>query len=403
MLKLNKKGYNLILVDKNAEVRKNEKLVTAKFEFSALATKILTLLIASIKETDTSQTIYKFNISDFLKIYEKSGNSLYKEIKEAIVEIMGKIIQIEDENKWRAYHIIRNPVIEKGKGTIEIKFDEELFPLLVETKKRFLQYRIENILLLDSKYAIRLYEILKNIYNLKTRYSDTKEISEVIELDYLRERLFIPKSYKYADIKRKILLVSKEQINKNTDIMFDFKEIKQGRKVVKIEFFIKNNSNKNQLKKEDFKTFRQNLLKRAREAGDDIFIYLDDEVYELKKGYLFKDGKILKNETALEIWERLYENKDKLKIKTFEELIKEQEEELEKTKNIYEKIKELKETYKQIKVKFKNGKKVDCVVSDIIYEDEKIKIYLLCDTPLAPISFSTIEEAENFLKICNIT
>ncbi len=398
MLKSNKKGCNLILVDKNAEVRKNEKLVTAKFEFSALATKILTLLIASIKETDTPQTTYKFNISDFLKIYEKSGNSFYKEIKEAIVEIMEKVIQIEDENKWRAYHIIRNPVIEKGKGTIEIKFDEELFPLLVETKKRFLQYKIENILLLDSKYAIRLYEILKNIYNLKTRYSDTKETSEVIELDYLRERLFIPKSYKYADIKRKILLVSKEQINKNTDIMFDFKEIKQGRKVVKIEFFIKNNSNKNQLKKEEFKTFRQNLLKQAKEAGDDIFIYLDDEVYELKKGYLFKDGKILKNETALEVWEKLYENRDKLKIKTFEELIKEQEEELEKTQDIYEKIRELKETYKRIKVKFKNGKKADCAVSDIVYEDGKIKIYLLCDTPLAPVSFSTIEEAEKFLQ-----
>ncbi len=398
MLKLNKKGCNLILVDKNAEVRKNEKLVTAKFEFSALATKILTLLIASIKETDTPNAIYKFEIKDFMDIYGKNYKALYKEVKAAIVEIMEKVIQIEDENKWRAYHIIRNPVIEKRKGIIGIKFDEEIFPLLLATKQRYLLYKIENILLLDSKYAIRLYEILKNIYNLKTRYSDTKETSEVIELDYLRERLFIPKSYKYADIKRKILLVSKEKINKNTDIKFDFKEIKQGRKVVKIEFFIKNNSNKNQLKKEDFKTFRQNLLKRAKEAGNDIFIYLDDEVYELKKGYLFKDGKILKNETALEIWEKLYENKNKLKIKTFEELIKEQEEELEKTKNIYKKIKELKETYKQIKVKFKNGKKADCVVSDIIYEDGRIKIYLLCDTPLAPISFSTIKEAEKFLK-----
>ena len=398
MLKSDKKGCNLILVDKNAEVKKNEKLVTAKFEFSALATKILTLLIASIKETDTPQTIYKFNISDFLKMYEKGGNSLYKEIKEAIVEIMEKVIQVEDENKWRAYHIIRNPVIERGKGTIEIKFDEELFPLLVETRKRFLQYRIENILLLDSKYAIRLYEILKNSYNFKTRYSKQKEATETLDLSYLRERLFVPKSYKYGDIKRKILLVSKEQINKNTDISFEFEEIKEGRKVVKIEFIIFGKEEKDEKNITNFKTFRQDLIKQARQNKDDIFIYLGDEVYELKKGYLFKDGRILKNEIALEVWEKLYQNRDKLLIKTFEELIKEEEQEFKKSQNIYKKINELKEKYQTIKVTLKSGKKMECALSDIFYENEKIKIYLLGDVPLAPIIFNSIDEVEKFLK-----
>lgn len=311
---------------------------------------------------------------------------------------MEKVIQVEDENKWRAYHIIRNPVIERGKGTIEIKFDEELFPLLVETRKRFLQYRIENILLLDSKYAIRLYEILKNSYNFKTRYSKQKEATETLDLSYLRERLFVPKSYKYGDIKRKILLVSKEQINKNTDISFEFEEIKEGRKVVKIEFIIFGKEEKDEKNITNFKTFRQDLIKQARQNKDDIFIYLGDEVYELKKGYLFKDGRILKNEIALEVWEKLYQNRDKLLIKTFEELIKEEEQEFKKSQNIYKKINELKEKYQTIKVTLKSGKKMECALSDIFYENEKIKIYLLGDVPLAPIIFNSIDEVEKFLK-----
>jgi plasmid replication initiation protein len=242
MLKSNKKRVDLILIDKKKDVKKHEKLVTAKFEFSTMAIKILTLLISAIQEEDNPNTIYKLHISDLFKIYDNDYHSLYDKVKSAINEIMEKTIWIEDEKRWKGYHIIRNPVIEKGSGIIEIKFDEEIFPILLETKKNFLQYRVENILVLDSKYAIRLYEILKNAYNLATRYNKTKKVvEEEISLDYLKERLLIPKSYRYPDIKRRVILTSQKQINENTDIQFEFKEIKQGRSVKKIVFLISKN------------------------------------------------------------------------------------------------------------------------------------------------------------------
>ena len=266
-------------------------------------------------------------------------------------------------------------------------------------------YTRMNILIpsfINSTYAIELYEILLDKFNANKDLMNKgiKPKNEIIETGWIDLEIFYKKmainkkhtlrAFKYfkRELKKWI-----EKINDLDMVEFTiekFETKKTGRKITHLKFYLKERNFGIEDIKIDFKSFRQNLLKKAKEAGDDIFIYLDDEVYELKKGYLFKDGKILKNETALEIWERLYENKDKIKIKTFEEL--------EKTQDIYEKIKELKETYKQIKVKFKNGKKADCAVSDIIYKDGRIKIYLLCDTPLAPISFSTIEEAEKFLK-----
>ena len=237
MLKSDKKGKSVILY-KGSEVKKNEKLVTAKFDFSSLALKILAALIASIKDEDTADTIYQFDIKHFMNISKTEDKRMYKEVKEAVVEIMEKVIQIEDENRWSGFHILRKPVIEKNLGIITLKFDEDIFPLLKETKSRYLMYDIENILSLSSKYAIRLYEILKDIYKKKTFKRNISKVEEIIEVDYLREILIVPKNYKYADFKRRVLEIAKKQINENTDILFEYDEVKTGRRVTHLRFII---------------------------------------------------------------------------------------------------------------------------------------------------------------------
>jgi len=273
-------------------------------------------------------------------------------------------------------------------------------------------YTKMNILIpsfINSTYAIELYEILLDKFqsNRDLMNKGLKNKKEVIETGWINLEVFYKKmainenhtlrTFKYfkRELKKWIAKINNLDIVEFTIENFETK--KTGRKITHLKFYLKERNLEIE-KKIDFKTFRQNLIKQAQENNDDIFIYLGDEVYELKKGYLFKDGKILKNEVSLEIWEKLYKNKDKLIIKTFEELIKEQEEEYEKTKNLYEKIKELKDTYKSIKVKLKNGEQADCAVSDIVYEDDKIKIYLLCDnSSLTPV-FENIEAVENFLS-----
>ncbi|WP_252235748.1 RepB family plasmid replication initiator protein [Clostridium sp. ZS1] len=59
-------------------------------------------------------------------------------------------------------------------------------------------------------------------------------------LDKLRNKLQCPKSYdKYGLFRTKVLDMAYEEINNCSDILFDYEEIKTGRKVTSIKFTIK--------------------------------------------------------------------------------------------------------------------------------------------------------------------
>jgi len=109
----------------------------------------------------------------------------------------------------------------------------------LEVKEKYLKYKLENILSLRSSYVIRLYEILKDWLELNKRYGNKAE--KIISLEEFRNILEIPKSYMFGDIKRQILEKAKKELEQHTDIIFDYEEIKTGRKVTHLKFYISPN------------------------------------------------------------------------------------------------------------------------------------------------------------------
>ncbi len=194
----------------------------------------------------------------------------------------------------------------------------------MQIKNKYLKYNIKNILILKSKYAIRLYEILKNELEINKRYN--KKFEFEISLEYLKEMLKIPFSYKYKDIRIHILEKSQEELKK-TDIEFEFESIKTGRKVTHIKFLIIDKSKKEKEKvvnnisqtekkytknKNNFYTFKKEILEKAK----DKIIVVDNSFYILKDGLLatLEDEKLLSKEEAWEVWNKIYKEKEKVKI-----------------------------------------------------------------------------------------
>src|SRR5690606_22783459 len=99
-------------------------------------------------------------------------------------------------------------------------------------KRAYTSYRLSNILSIKSAYAIRLYELMK-----KWQHVGTWEIP----VESLREKLgAITKTYSlYGNLKNRVIVPSVKEVNEKTDVHVEFKEIRKGRKVVKIEFKIK--------------------------------------------------------------------------------------------------------------------------------------------------------------------
>ena len=228
---------------KDLIIRKPENLVKARYKLSPLAIKFLSTIIANIKRSDDVNEEYVIKVKDFRELTDQKTNRIYELIDEALGDLLKnplKVLLDEHQMRFLVCNWVSSAVYDAGQ--VSFLIDKRLRPLLIEVKEKFLKYKLENILNLRSSYSIRLYEVLKDWLEFNKRYKN--KVEKIISIDEIREMLEIPKSYRYPDIKRQILNRAKNELEKHTDIIFNFEEIKTGRKVTHLHFYIYQNPKK---------------------------------------------------------------------------------------------------------------------------------------------------------------
>ena len=237
----------MIKTHKNLEVRKPEVLVKkTRYKLGTLAIKFLNTIIANLKKDDDIDEKYILRVKDFKELTGQKTKRIYELVEEALKELLENPLKIplnEEETDILMCNWVSSA--RYNEGQISFRIDPELRPILLQVKEKFLKYRLENILQLKSNYVIRIYEFLKDVYNMYSSYGH-KIAEKEIKVDELREILEIPKSYRYPDIKRQILEKSKKELAEHTDIIFDFQEIKTGRKVTHLKLIIQENPKKSE-------------------------------------------------------------------------------------------------------------------------------------------------------------
>ena len=230
----------LIRAKENLIIKKPENLVKARFKLSPLAIKFLSTIIANIKRGDNLDEEYVLQVKDFKELTGQKTKRIYELIEEALEDLLKNPLKIplnEEQTKFLMCNWVSSAIYDAGQ--VSFLVDKRLRPLLLEIKEKFLKYRLENILNLRSGYSIRMYEILKDWLELNNRYGNKAE--KIVSLAEFREILEIPRSYKYGMLKQRILNKAKTELEKHTDILFDFEEIKSGRKVTHLKFLIRPN------------------------------------------------------------------------------------------------------------------------------------------------------------------
>jgi len=316
----------LIKVDGNMEVKKADVIVRARYKLNPLSIKFITTLITGLKRGDDINELYQFKVKDFKELTGLKRKDLYWAVKEVLKELLEKPIYIpkgkdENDNSFLMLNWVASAEYKEGEGIVEFEISNKLRPYLLEVQKKFLKYRLENILSLRSAYAIRLYEILKDWFETFSRYN--KKAERIISVNELRQMLEIPNSYPYggsSGIKQRILEKARVELAKHTDITFNYEEIKEGKKVTHLRFFVEVNLKdpsiqefikfiKNKYKESDKAIGITTISKskKKEEKGEKYFLFID------KKGYLYaKDLKSLKKEyltkqKSLEIFKELYQ------------------------------------------------------------------------------------------------
>ncbi|MEO1923354.1 MAG: replication initiation protein [Nautiliaceae bacterium] len=307
-------------------VTKSEKLLKARYELSEVAIKLIAIFYSNIKRSDEIGKDYEIRVADIAKLLNKNYGELYNEIKEAVEELMSNPVFIPDDDNPKNYTAFNWIADARYKdGIIAFTISKRLKPYVLGLQEKFLKYRLENILPLRSKYVIKLYEILKDIYNKKDRYGNKAE--KILKISEFREILEIPKSYQYSShIKKLILEKAKRDFIENTDILFEFEELKTGRKITHLKFIIKPNPKKlqtdNRLQDAYFNS-RKNfvtLLRKNYSGNGKFWGYktIDGQIFWLgldKNGLIYAtNGKDIKDFNGVEsaelydLWLKIAQN-----------------------------------------------------------------------------------------------
>ena len=234
-----------VLSNKIEIVKKSEALVKARYTLSPLALKLITAIIAGLDKNDEIGQEYIFPVKDFADMLNVSYGEFYNEMKGAVDELLKKPLHIDTDTGWIKANWISDAEYVDGKGIINFTISKKLRPYLLAVQEKYLQYDIQNILQIKSQYVIRLYELLRDWFNQTSRYSNSKKVEKISEVEWLRNILEIPNSYQYSSgIKLRILEKAKKELAEKTDIIFDYEEIKTGRKVTHLKFIIEENPKK---------------------------------------------------------------------------------------------------------------------------------------------------------------
>lgn len=233
------------IMDKNYLVTKsNYFIMNCNYDLSLQEQKVILTLASMVQPNDEEFKPYIFKISEFMKLLGVEDKSKYTEIPKITKELIKKAFEIQEGNTLIQTAWLSSARYEKGSGAVTLKISPDLKPYMLKLSSMFTQYKLANILSMKSKYSPRIYEILK--------CNEFKQQGFIeIEIEELRKLIKSENVYPlYANFKQKLLLVTQKEIHKLTDISFEFEEIKTGRKITSLKFYIYGNKSNNKAKEE---------------------------------------------------------------------------------------------------------------------------------------------------------
>lgn len=209
-------------ISKRNIVKQSYELNTARYRLSVVETDIIFKMIAEIKNEDKDFQTYTFKVTELEKALGRSLDRAY--LKDTARNLMKKPLTINrGKGNFLTIGWLSSFEYFADRGDIELCFDPKLKPYLLELQERFVKADIRYIFKLSSEYSKRIYTMFKQWEKLGKYEVSVEEWQKLLE---------VPKTQKmYGEFKRKVLEVAKNQINENTDLTVDYKEIKTGRKI----------------------------------------------------------------------------------------------------------------------------------------------------------------------------
>jgi len=215
-------------------VKSNALIQNSRHDLSLQEQKILLRIIQMIEPNDTEFKVYEFKISEFCDFCGITYNGKnYLDIQKSLKGLADISYWVENQTSTEIeidlLRWIDTVKIKEGSGVVAIKLHDMMKPYLLQLKEYFTTYSLYYTIAMKSKYAIRLYELLKSYQNLKE-----KELN----IEKLKYKLMVTHYKKWFDFKRNVIDIAIKEINLLSDINVTYELKKEGKQFISILFFI---------------------------------------------------------------------------------------------------------------------------------------------------------------------
>jgi hypothetical protein len=226
MAKIKKK-----LLPASSIVTQANELVSARYILPLAEQRLVLTMIARIQPDDEDFKPYLISISELADFLGVARSSAYQECKKLTEKLMTRVLKIEEPGRLLQTNWISSAEYIDGTGMVSLSFDPLLKPYLLQLKGNFTSCKLHMLLSFKSQYTMRVYSLLKQYELLRKREISLNELREILGL---RKDLHT----EYRELKRHILLATQKELAEKSDLTFEFDEIKHGRRVGAIRFYI---------------------------------------------------------------------------------------------------------------------------------------------------------------------
>jgi Protein involved in initiation of plasmid replication len=221
--------------DEEDIVVKANQLIRGRINWTKLEHRVVAMLVAQLKKEDESFEMQRVHISDLMDMAQVSSRDIYDRAEEVCRKLLNQKVHVRtstDDGRrvYQGYNCLSTCRYVEGSGYIEAKFNDDMKPFLLQLKRQFTMYRLQNFMRLSSQHSMRMYELIKMREGLRHLRLSVEELREVLCCEHTYDR--------FSDFKRYVLERARTEIADTCDIYFTYKVEREGRTPVRVRLLI---------------------------------------------------------------------------------------------------------------------------------------------------------------------
>ena len=222
-------------------VVKDNSLINASYHLDLVEQRLILLAIIEARQHGTGITAndpLTIHAESYVKHFNTHKNTAYSALQDACKNLFERRFSYQEVNKKGNIEKVLSRWVSEiryidNEASVKLIFSPSVVPLITHLEKQFTSYELEQVRHLNSRYAIRLYELL-------IQWRSVGE-TPLFEMGDFRKRLGVDKDEysRTESFKRRVLDIALKQINEHTDITASYEQHKAGRVITGFSFSFK--------------------------------------------------------------------------------------------------------------------------------------------------------------------